>query len=73
MRAHTGEKPFACDYPGCTKRYKMSSNLTPHKLTHTGVKPYVCDNCDKRFIYPQHLKRHRKTRQNRCRPKESTN
>ena len=72
-RAHTGEKPYKCDWPGCNKSYKMSSNLTPHMLTHTGEKPYKCDwpTCKKRFTYPQHLKRHKFTHQrNRIRKRQ---
>jgi len=27
MRVHTGEKPFACDVPGCNKRYSEKGAL----------------------------------------------
>lgn len=30
LRTHTGEKPLACKWPGCTKRFSESSNLTKH-------------------------------------------
>ncbi|KAJ2824122.1 hypothetical protein IWW50_003483 [Coemansia erecta] len=32
---HTGERPFACDYPGCTKRFSVLSNLRRHHKVHT--------------------------------------
>ena len=32
--SHTGEKPFACDYVGCSFRCTTSYGLTEHKRTH---------------------------------------
>ncbi|KAJ2705709.1 hypothetical protein FB645_002199 [Coemansia sp. IMI 203386] len=32
---HTGERPFACDHPGCTKRFSVLSNLRRHAVVHT--------------------------------------
>ncbi|KAJ1648655.1 hypothetical protein LPJ64_000109 [Coemansia asiatica] len=32
---HTGERPFACDHPGCTKRFSVLSNLRRHAIVHT--------------------------------------
>ena len=31
-----GEKPFACDYPQCDKKFAELSTLKKHKITHTG-------------------------------------
>ena len=37
-RAHTGEKPYACD--ACEYSCASSSNLTVHKRIHTREKPH---------------------------------
>ena len=37
-RAHTGEKPVACD--ACEYTCATSSELTAHKRTHIGERPY---------------------------------
>ncbi len=34
MRIHTGEKPYACSFAGCLKRFSQSSNLTAHEKSH---------------------------------------
>ena len=31
-----GEKPFACDYQDCDRRFAELSTLKKHKITHTG-------------------------------------
>lgn len=36
VRTHTGEKPYKCKIPGCTKQYKTQSQLCAHTRTHTG-------------------------------------
>ncbi|KAJ1640543.1 hypothetical protein T492DRAFT_583900, partial [Pavlovales sp. CCMP2436] len=49
-RTHSGERPYACDEPGCEYRAAKAGNLTAHKRTHSGERPYACDEpgCDYR-------------------------
>lgn len=37
---------FACQSPGCGKRFKKSSHLKDHERTHSNLKPFVCQYPD---------------------------
>ncbi|KAF9445205.1 hypothetical protein P691DRAFT_735357 [Macrolepiota fuliginosa MF-IS2] len=40
MNMHTKEKPFECGFPGCSKRFSVSSNAKRHLRTHgVGLSP----------------------------------
>ncbi|KAJ1624649.1 hypothetical protein T492DRAFT_1124289 [Pavlovales sp. CCMP2436] len=61
-RTHSGERPFACDEPGCEYSAAEAGHKT-HKRTHSGERPYACDEpgCDFRASTTGSLKAHKRT------------
>lgn len=57
---HSGEKPYACPYEGCGKRYSNSSDRFKHTRTHYEDRPYCCKmvGCPKRYTDPSSLRKH---------------
>ena len=60
---HSDEKPFSCNYMGCTFRGKMKGNLKNHqKQVHMKIKTKQCHVCDKRFFWKADLRAHMTSR-----------
>ena len=72
LRCHTGEKPYKCTIPDCTRRFSRIENMRLHVRTHTGEKPYACgyEGCPKKFNNSsdraKHMKTHVQTKPYKC-------
>ncbi|KAJ8311326.1 hypothetical protein KUTeg_010681 [Tegillarca granosa] len=58
--AHSDDKPWHCDEPGCGKSFKRKDKLQCHKRTHSTEKPYICLDCGNSYKQSHHLSRHRR-------------
>lgn len=56
----TGEKPFACTWENCGRKFSRSDELSRHRRTHTGEKRFQCTTCGRRFLRSDHLAKHNK-------------
>jgi len=59
MVTHTGERPYACRAPGCTKRFGQSGTRNFHERTHSDSRPFLCTQCGRSFKQSAYLKVHR--------------
>lgn len=62
LSARLGEKPFKCDFEGCSRRFANSSDRKKHSHVHSSDKPYMCKvrGCDKCYTHPSSLRKHMK-------------
>lgn len=50
MLVHDDIRPFACEFPGCDRKFRNTGKLKIHIRVHTGEKNYECPFCPgKRF------------------------
>ncbi|KIJ55920.1 hypothetical protein M422DRAFT_239086 [Sphaerobolus stellatus SS14] len=56
-------RSYACNYPGCSKRFERPVDLDTHIRSHTGEKPFICryPGCVKAFSVKSNMTRHEKT------------
>lgn len=54
------ERPFACLFEGCGKRFWRKHHLQTHGGSHSGTRPYACprEDCGKLFRRVHHLQKH---------------
>ncbi|XP_055374529.1 gastrula zinc finger protein xFG20-1-like [Condylostylus longicornis] len=55
---HIKNRPFACTFEHCEKRFVNEIALKSHAIRHTSPRQYKCETCNKSFIYQHRLEEH---------------
>ena len=75
---HTQEKPYLCDFPGCTAAFKFKYYLKTHQERHVAQKVHQCtmEGCGHMFKtlheMQNHLKSHSTEKPHACNMCEAT-
>lgn len=59
MRLHSGEKPYACTFESCDRRFYGYSECSMHMRRHLGLTSHKCDQCQKSFYTKTSLNNHK--------------
>ena len=57
-RVHDLSRPYACNFPGCTWRFKTEIMCRAHIRAHTTEGKFKCVHCGYVFRHKHHLQRH---------------
>ncbi|KAA0195467.1 Zinc finger protein [Fasciolopsis buskii] len=58
LLTHTSDRPYACDFEGCTYRARTAGRLFQHKVVHGEGRRFSCDYCDYSATTSSNLRRH---------------
>ena len=59
MRTHSEDKPYICQWEGCTRAFKRVFELSAHTKTHNPAMTSTCEICNKEFKNSATLNNHR--------------
>ena len=65
QRTHTGVKKYACAAQNCGKSFSRADALKTHTRFHRSDGAHVCAICNRAFVQPHDLDRHRKSHERR--------
>jgi KRAB domain-containing zinc finger protein len=71
FRAHSGERPFPCDYDSCEKSFKSGFELKKHRFTHSGERLYECAMCPKTFRRAGNFNTHKRMHEDRIKDEKT--
>lgn len=61
LLSHNQDKPFKCDYEGCSRQFIRKEDFKLHQATHSDLRPFKCMQCDKSYKRRMDLREHQAT------------